>query len=140
MAGVRPSLSLESPGSSELNEEEESPEPDVDYMDEYDSEEEKKQKRKKRPPPRIRGSSTNNSVTTLNTRASKSGDTDKPFLCNCESVWCWIAWCAWSNLALTIHPPSMQSALQDCSIVEGSPHTVPWRRTTQGFTISTNSL
>ncbi len=86
MPGVRPSLSLESPGSSELNEEEESPEPDVDYMDEYDSEEEKKQKRKKRPPPKIRSSSSTNNVPSLNTRTSRAGENDKPFFCNCESV------------------------------------------------------
>ena len=84
--GVRPSLSLESPGSSELNEEEDSPEPDVDYIEDYDSEEEKKLKRKKRPPPKIRGNSTNNNVASVSTRASRSGDNDKPFLCNCESV------------------------------------------------------
>ena len=83
-SSLRPSLSLESPGSSELNEEEESPEPDVDYMDEYDSEEEKKQKKKKRPPPKIRSSTTNN-VTPLNTRASKAVENDKPYLCNCKA-------------------------------------------------------
>lgn len=85
VSGVRPSLSLESPGSSELNEEEESPEPDVDYMEDYDSEEEKKQKKKKRPPPRNRGTSANNNVAVQNTRSSKSSD-DKPFPCNCKSV------------------------------------------------------
>lgn len=39
---------LESPVSSEMNEEEESPDADLDYLDEYDSEEEKKQRRKKK--------------------------------------------------------------------------------------------
>ena len=38
---------LESPASSEMNDEE-SPEADLDYLDEYDSEEEKRQRRKKR--------------------------------------------------------------------------------------------
>ncbi len=86
---VGPRTAIESPGSSELNEEEDSPEPDVDYMDEYDSEEERKQKRKKRPPPKIRGNAV---TTTLPTTASvsrsggtaKGGDNDKPFLCTGE--------------------------------------------------------
>ena len=45
-AGAR--VVLESPGSSEMNEEDESPEMDLDYLDEYDSEEERKQKKKKK--------------------------------------------------------------------------------------------
>lgn len=45
-AGAR--VVLESPGSSEMNEEDESPEMDMDYLDEYDSEEERKQKKKKK--------------------------------------------------------------------------------------------
>ena len=39
---------LESPGSSEQNEEEESPEMDLDFLDDYDSEEERRQKKKKK--------------------------------------------------------------------------------------------
>lgn len=39
---------LESPASSEMNEEDESPEADLDYLDEYDSEEERRQRRKKK--------------------------------------------------------------------------------------------
>lgn len=39
---------LESPGSSELNEEEESPDMDMDYMEDYDSDEEKRSHRKKK--------------------------------------------------------------------------------------------
>ena len=39
---------LESPASSELNEEDESPEVEVDFMDDYDSEEERKQRRRSR--------------------------------------------------------------------------------------------
>ena len=68
---------LESPVSSEMNEEEESPDADLDYLDEYDSEEERKTKRKKRPPTRVRSS-----VPTRSTRGG-GGDTtgDKPFLC-----------------------------------------------------------
>lgn len=86
--------SLESPGSSELNEEEESPEPDADYMEEYDSEEERKQKRKKRLPQKIRSSiggsnsnvSSGSSSSTLITRSTKGTENDKPFLCNCKSL------------------------------------------------------
>lgn len=77
---VRPAL--ESPGSSELNEEEDSPEPDADYMDEYDSEEERKQKKKKRPPPKIR-SSVGNNVNASLSRSTKGTD-DKPFPCSCK--------------------------------------------------------
>ena len=81
--------SLESPESSELNEEEESPEPDADYIEEYDSEEERKQKRKKRLPQKIRssvgGSNSNvSSSSTLITRSTKGTENDKPFLCNCN--------------------------------------------------------
>ena len=39
---------LESPGSSEHNEEEESPELDMDYLEDYDSDEEKRPHRKKK--------------------------------------------------------------------------------------------
>ena len=39
---------LESPGSSEQNEEEESPDLDVDYLEDYDSDEEKRSHRKKK--------------------------------------------------------------------------------------------
>ena len=39
---------LESPGSSEVNEEVESPDMDMDYLEDYDSEEERKQKKKKK--------------------------------------------------------------------------------------------
>ena len=47
-------VALESPVSSEMNEEEESPDADLDFMDEYDSEEERKQrKRKKVDSPRL---------------------------------------------------------------------------------------
>lgn len=72
---------LESPGSSELNEEEESPEPDVDYMDDYDSDEERKNKKKKRPPPKMKNNSSISS-TTSTTRSTRASDNDKPFLCN----------------------------------------------------------
>ena len=41
-------VALESPVSSELNEEEESPEADLDYLDEYDSEEERKLKKRRK--------------------------------------------------------------------------------------------
>lgn len=80
---------LESPVSSELNEEDDSPEPDVDYMEDYDSEEDRKQKKKKRPPPKIRNNSGNsttaNASTTSTTRSARSTDNDKPFLCNSKS-------------------------------------------------------
>ena len=39
---------LESPGSSEHNEEEESPDMDMDYLDDYDSDEEKRSHRKRK--------------------------------------------------------------------------------------------
>ena len=39
---------LESPGSSEQNEEEESPDMDVDYVEDYDSDEEKRSHRKRK--------------------------------------------------------------------------------------------
>ena len=39
---------LESPGSSEQNEEEESPDLDVDYLEDYDSDEEKRPHRRKK--------------------------------------------------------------------------------------------
>ena len=39
---------LESPGSSEQNEEEESPDMDLDFLDDYDSEEDRRQKKKKK--------------------------------------------------------------------------------------------
>ena len=39
---------LESPGSSEQNDEEESPDMDVDYLEDYDSDEEKRSHRKKK--------------------------------------------------------------------------------------------
>ena len=39
---------LESPVSSEVNEEEESPEADLDYLEDYDSEEERRQRKKKK--------------------------------------------------------------------------------------------
>jgi len=74
---------LESPGSSELNEEEESPEPDADYMEEYDSEEERKQKKKKRPPPKIRNNIGNNVSNSSLARSTKGTD-DKPFPCSCK--------------------------------------------------------
>lgn len=71
---------LESPGSSEMNEEE-SPEPDADYMEEYDSEEERKLKKRKRPPPKVRSSIGNNISAT---RSAKATDNDKPFPCSCK--------------------------------------------------------
>lgn len=74
---------LESPGSSELNEEE-SPEPDADYMEEYDSEEERKLKKKKRPPPKIRSTVGNNVNSSSTTRSTKAADNDKPFPCSCK--------------------------------------------------------
>ena len=75
---------LESPGSSELNEEEESPEPDADYMEEYDSEEDRKQKKKRRPPPKVRSSVGNNVNNSSITRSSKAAENDKPFPCSCK--------------------------------------------------------
>ena len=44
---------LESPGSSEHNEEEESPDMDMDYLDDYDSDEERRSHRKKKRVSRI---------------------------------------------------------------------------------------
>ena len=41
-------VALESPVSSEMNEEDESPEADLDYLDEYDSEEERRQRKKRK--------------------------------------------------------------------------------------------
>lgn len=82
--GIR--AALESPGSSELNEDEESPEPDADYMEEYDSEEERKQKKKKRPPPKSRSSVGNNVSHTSVPRSSKGTDHDKPFPCSCKCL------------------------------------------------------
>lgn len=85
MATGGPSLRavLESPGSSELNDEE-SPEPDVDYMEEYDSEEERKLKKKRRPPPKVRSSVGNNVNSSSATRSAKPTDNDKPFPCSCK--------------------------------------------------------
>lgn len=78
--GIR--TALESPVSSELNEEEESPEPDGDYYDEYDSDEERRQKKKRRPAPKTRSMNAT-TVTATTTRSNRMGvDSDKPFLCN----------------------------------------------------------
>ena len=41
-------VALESPVSSEMNEEDESPEADLDYLDEYDSEEARRQRKKRK--------------------------------------------------------------------------------------------
>ena len=86
MATGGPSLrsALESPGSSELNEEESPDPPDADYMEEYDSEEDRKLKRKKRPPPKIRSTVGNNINSSSTTRSTKAADNDKPFPCSCK--------------------------------------------------------
>lgn len=66
--------------SSEVNEEEESPDMDADYLDDYDSDLEEKRsgRRKRRPPQRNRGV-----ATTVTPRPSRGGDnSDKPFLCS----------------------------------------------------------
>jgi hypothetical protein len=78
---VVPRVPLESPASSELNEEEESPDADYDLED-YDSEEEKR-KKKRRPPPK-----SNKSSGVVPTRTTRSSDaaTDKPFLCTGEKI------------------------------------------------------
>ncbi|CAI8017840.1 Zinc finger protein DPF3 [Geodia barretti] len=67
---------LESPGSSEHNEEEESPELDMDYLEDYDSDEEKRPHRKKKRP-----SSGRSRQPPASTRSSRASDHDKPFLC-----------------------------------------------------------
>ena len=79
VTGVR--VAVESPVSSELNEEEESPEPDVDYLDDYDSEEERKQKRRKGFSKKTRSTAV---TTTAITRPIR--DNDKPFLCNGQKL------------------------------------------------------
>lgn len=76
---VVPRVPLESPGSSEMNEEEESPDADYD-LDDYDSEEEKR-KKKRRPPPKSNRSS--GVATTRHTRSSEAAN-DRPFLCTGE--------------------------------------------------------
>ena len=75
-----PRVPLESPASSELNEEEESPDADYD-LDDYDSEEEKR-KKKRRPPPKSTKSS--GVAPTRTTRSSDTAASDKPFLCTGE--------------------------------------------------------
>ena len=77
---VVPRVPLESPASSELNEEEESPDADYD-LDDYDSEEEKR-KKKRRPPPKSTKSS--GVAPTRSTRSSDAAASDKPFLCTGE--------------------------------------------------------
>ena len=74
-----PRVPLESPASSELNEEEESPDADYD-LDDYDSEEEKR-KKKRRPPPK---SSKSSGATPARTTRSSDAANDKPFLCTGE--------------------------------------------------------
>ena len=78
-----PRVPLESPASSEMNEEEESPDADYD-MDDYDSEEEKR-KKKRRPPPKSNRSSSGGGATV---RPSRSNDVanDRPFHCTGELV------------------------------------------------------
>ena len=73
-----PRVPLESPASSEMNEEEESPDADYD-IDDYDSEEEKR-KKKRRPPPKSNRSSSGGGTTI---RPSRSNDVanDRPFHC-----------------------------------------------------------
>ena len=74
-----PRVPLESPASSELNEEEESPDADYD-LDDYDSEEEKR-KKKRRPPPK--SSKSSGAAPARTTRSSDTAN-DKPFLCTGE--------------------------------------------------------
>lgn len=76
---VVPRVPLESPASSELNEEEESPDADYD-LDDYDSEEEKR-KKKRRPPPK---SSKSSGATPARTTRSSDTANDRPFLCTGE--------------------------------------------------------
>lgn len=76
---VVPRVPLESPGSSEMNEEEESPDADYD-LDDYDSEEEKR-KKKRRPPPKSNRSS--GVATTRHTRSSEASN-DRPYICTSE--------------------------------------------------------
>ena len=76
---VVPRVPLESPASSELNEEEESPDADYD-LDDYDSEEEKR-KKKRRPPPK--SSKSSGAAPARTTRSSDTAN-DKPFLCTGE--------------------------------------------------------
>lgn len=78
---VVPRVPLESPVSSEMNEEDESPDADYD-LDDYDSEEEKR-KKKRRPPPKSNRSSGGAAPTRV-TRSSEATN-DKPFLCSGES-------------------------------------------------------
>lgn len=75
-----PRVPLESPASSELNEEEESPDADYD-LDDYDSEEEKRNKKKRRPPPK---SSKSSGAAPARTTRSSDATNDKPFLCTGE--------------------------------------------------------
>lgn len=83
-----PRVPLESPGSSEMNEEEESPDADYD-LDDYDSEEEKR-KKKRRPPPKSNRSS--GVATTRPTRSSEASN-DRPYLCTSEYDQCLKALC-----------------------------------------------
>ena len=76
---VVPRVPLESPASSEMNEEEESPDADYDLED-YDSEEEKR-KKKRRPPPK---SSKSSGVAPARLTRSSDASNDKPFLCSGE--------------------------------------------------------
>ena len=79
---VVPRVPLESPASSELNEEEESPDADYD-LDDYDSEEEKR-KKKRRPPPK---SSKSSGAAPARTTRSSDAANDKPFLCTGEEIY-----------------------------------------------------
>ena len=79
LPGSRATGSLESPGSSELNDEEDTPEPaDVDFLDDYDSEEEKKHRKRRKVVSRPRAALPSNS----NSRSNKISDSEKPFLCS----------------------------------------------------------
>lgn len=74
-----PRIPLESPASSEMNEEDESPDADYDLED-YDSEEEKR-KKKRRPPPKSNRSSGGGVAPPRPSRSSDVAN-DKPFHCS----------------------------------------------------------
>lgn len=65
---------LESPVSSEVNEEEESPEADLDYLEDYDSEEERRLRKKKK--------SSSKSRPAVIPQRSSSREQDKPYVCS----------------------------------------------------------
>lgn len=80
-----PRIPLESPASSEMNEEDESPDADYDLED-YDSEEEKR-KKKRRPPPKSNRSSGGGVAPPRPSRSSDVAN-DKPFHCSGKVAAC----------------------------------------------------